>query len=117
MLSKSYSILFVLFSFIFISLFIITFDAYSIPSLNYSKVKISSYNKTIAFVDPTFTYAAYQNGSFYNFYQKYSPLQENQSNLTITTDTYLLKDRLIPHGPFPYYAHPSYKDIPYKDYF
>src|SRR4051794_39469674 len=73
--------------------------------------------KSIAFVDPTFTYAAYQNGSFYNFYQKYSPLQENQSNLTITTDTYLLKDRPIPHGPFPYYTHPSYKDIPYKDYF
>lgn len=73
--------------------------------------------KTIAFVDPTFTYAAYQNGSFYNFYQKYTPLQDNQSNLTITTDTYLLKDRPIPHGPFPYYAHPSYKDIPYKNYF
>ncbi|MGC2428371.1 MAG: hypothetical protein WA421_15140, partial [Nitrososphaeraceae archaeon] len=29
------------------------------------------YNKKIAFVEPTFTYAAYQSGSFYDFYKKY----------------------------------------------
>src|ERR671923_767130 len=28
--------------------------------------------KRIAFVEPTFTYAAYRNGSFYNFYKKYT---------------------------------------------
>lgn len=28
----------------------------------------------IAFVEPTFTYAAYQNNSFYNFYTKYNQI-------------------------------------------
>jgi hypothetical protein len=72
-------------------------------------------NKRIALVEPTFTYAAYRNGSFYNFYQKYS--LTDTTNKTITTDLNLLKNRPIPHGPFPYYAHPSYSDIPYIDYF
>ena len=72
-----------------------------------------------ALIEPTFTYAAYQNGSFYNFYTKYSHLLwDNDRNITsITTDLDLLKDRPIPHGPFPYYRHPEYNDIPYVDYF
>jgi hypothetical protein len=74
------------------------------------------YNKRIAFVEPTFTYAAYQNASFYNFYAKYS--LSNKSNKTVTADLNFLKNRPIPHGPFPYYAHPTQKpDIPYIDYF
>ena len=76
------------------------------------------YNKRIAFVEPTFTYAAYQNGSFYNFYAKYSPLLGKLSNESkITSDLNLLKNRPIPHGPFRYYAHPKTLDIPYIDYF
>ena len=57
----------------------------------------------------------YRNGSFYNFYQKYS--LTDTSNETITTDLNLLRNRPIPHGPFPYYAHPERLDIPYIDYF
>ena len=74
-----------------------------------------SSNKGVAFVEPTFTYAAYRAGSFYNFYQKYSGKDPN--NKTITADLDLLENRPIPHGPFPYFAHPSYSDIPYIDYF
>ena len=73
------------------------------------------YNKRVAFVEPTFTYAAYKSGGFYNFYQKYSG--KDSANKTITTDLNLLKNRPIPHGPFPYYSHPSYLDIPYIGYF
>jgi hypothetical protein len=73
-------------------------------------------NKRIAFVEPTFTYAAYRNGSFYNFYNKYSI--SDTSKKTITTDLNLLENRPIPHGPFPYFAHPTQKpDIPYISYF
>ncbi len=79
------------------------------------KFKIPSLE--IAFVEPTFTYAAYQNSSFYNFYKIYSNMIDNGSNLTISSDLNLLKNKHIPHGPFPYFEHPSYKDIPYKDYF
>jgi hypothetical protein len=73
------------------------------------------YNRKIAFVEPTFTYAAYRYGSFYNFYDKYS--LSDTTNKTITADLNLLKNRPIPHGPFQYYAHPGYLDIPYIDYF
>jgi hypothetical protein len=76
------------------------------------------YIKRIAFVEPTFTYAAYHSNSFYNFYAKYSPLIGKLSNGSkITTDLNLLKNRPIPHGPFPYYAHPQRSDIPYIEYF
>jgi hypothetical protein len=75
------------------------------------------YNKRIAFVEPTLTYAAYKNGSFYNFYDKYSDTYTAKNNKTITTDLNLLKNRPIPHGPFPYFAHPGYSDIPYIGYF
>jgi hypothetical protein len=73
----------------------------------------------VALIEPTFTYAAYQNGSFYNFYAKYSNLlwDDDRSIISITTDLDLLKDRPIPHGPFPYYTHPEYNDMPYIDYF
>lgn len=69
----------------------------------------------VALIEPTFTYAAYRSGSFYNFYEKYS--LTDRTNKTVTTDLNLLKDRPIPHGPFPYFAHPSYSDIPYINYF
>mgnify|MGYP006952624742 CR=1 FL=1 len=73
----------------------------------------------VALIEPTFTYAAYQNGSFYNFYKKYSNLlwDDDRSIVSITTDLDLLKDRPIPHGPFPFYLHPEYSDIPYINYF
>jgi hypothetical protein len=75
------------------------------------------YNKKIAFVEPTFTYAAYQSGSFYDFYKKYHNVSDTDNNRTVTTDLDLLKNRPIPHGPFPYFEHPQYLDIPYIDYF
>jgi parallel beta-helix repeat protein len=106
-------------SFMFLYSYVIQ-TTYAIPinnSLANTENKINNSEKKIAFVEPTFTYAAYQFNSFYNFYQKYSPLRYSQENTTITTDLYLLKDRPIPHGPFPYYSHPSYSDIPYKNYF
>ena len=67
----------------------------------------------VALIEPTFTYAAYQNGSFYNFYAKYSNLlwDDDRSIISITTDLGLLKDRPIPHGPFPFYKHPEYNDM------
>jgi hypothetical protein len=76
----------------------------------------NKYNKKIAFVEPTFTYAAYQSGSFYDFYKKYNYVLDTD-NKTITTDLGLLKNKHIPHGPFPYFEHPQYLDIPYIDYF
>ena len=75
------------------------------------------YNKKIAFVEPTFTYAAYQSGSFYDFYNKYQSVLDTGNNRAVTTDLDLLKNRPIPHGPFPYFEHPQYLDIPYIDYF
>ncbi len=83
---------------------------------------ITHSNKRIAFVENTFTYAAYRNSSFYNFYnfyKKYIPITENPSTVsTITTGLNLLKNRPIPHGPFPYYAHPGQPpSIPYIEYF
>jgi parallel beta-helix repeat protein len=75
------------------------------------------YNKRVALVEPTFTYAAYRSGGFYNFYQKYSLIDTKSNNKTITTNLNLLKNRPIPHGPFPYFSHPRYLDIPYYDYF
>src|SRR5919109_3356224 len=38
----------------------------------------------VALIEPTFTYAAYRNGSFYNFYEKYS--LTDKTNKTITSD-------------------------------
>ncbi len=75
------------------------------------------YNKKVAFIEPTFTYAAYRTRAFYDFYDKYSFKDAWSANKTITTDLNLLRDRPIPHGPFPYYAHPTFSDIPYIHYF
>lgn len=52
----------------------------------------------MAFLNPTFTYAAYQNNSFYTFYTKYYSLAGPRTN--ITTDLNLIKDKKIPHAPF-----------------
>ena len=54
-----------------------------------------------------------ESGSFYDFYKKYSFKDAWYANKTISTDLNLLKNRPIPHGPFPYYAHPQRLDIPY----
>ncbi len=76
--------------------------------------------KRIALIKNVFTFAAYQNGSFYNFYDLYGPEMFNRAyygiNTTITDNLYLLKDRPIPQGPFPFYLHPEYNDIPYISY-
>ncbi len=80
----------------------------------------SNESKKIALIENTFTYAAYQNGSFYNFYELYSQKMFDRAykglNTTITDNLYLLKDKPIPHGPFPFYLHPEYNDIPYISY-
>lgn len=70
----------------------------------------------IGFVEPTFTYAAYQNNSFYNFYSKY---QQIKPGANITSDIYLLKDRPIPPGSYILYNDkPGDKpSIQYASYF
>lgn len=91
-------------------------------AINTTDTQSASFNesKRIALIENTFTYAAYQNGSFYNFYDLYSPemfdRQGKGLNTTITDNLYLLKDRPIPQGPFPFYLHPEYNDIPYISY-
>jgi poly(beta-D-mannuronate) C5 epimerase len=79
--------------------------------------KIENHDKRIAFVEPTFTYAAYRNGSFYNFYDKYSPQIQHSSNLSVTNDLNLIRNIPIPHQPFLYFINPTYTTIPYKGYF
>ncbi len=82
--------------------------------------KSSNESKKLALIENTFTYAAYQNGSFYNFYDLYSPEMFDRAyygvNTTITDNLYLLKNKPVPHGPFPFYLHPEYTDIPYINY-
>lgn len=77
----------------------------------------------IALVENKFTYAAYQNGSFYNFYSLYSPqlygnsssyLDQNWTNFVVKKNLDFLTDRPIPDGPFRYYSYPQYLTIPYK---
>jgi parallel beta-helix repeat protein len=92
--------------------------AASINETNVDTVlQINNHDKRIAFVEPTFTYAAYRNGSFYNFYDKYSPQIQHSSNLSVTNDLNLIKNRPIPHEPFFYFINPTYTTIPYKGYF
>jgi parallel beta-helix repeat protein len=79
--------------------------------------KINNHDKRIAFVEPTFTYAAYRNGSFYNFYDKYSPQIQHSSNLSVTNDLNLIKNISIPHKPFFYFLNTHDTTIPYKGYF
>jgi hypothetical protein len=59
----------------------------------------------IALVEPTFTYAAYQNGSFYNFYVKYGRV--TPAGVDVTTDLQLLAEKPIPAGPFIHYKAPE----------
>lgn len=57
----------------------------------------------IAFVRQNFTYAAYQLGSFYNFYYKYDPLYEkNKASLpsNITADSGMLNEIPLTSGNF-----------------
>jgi N,N-dimethylformamidase beta subunit-like protein/Big-like domain-containing protein len=77
----------------------------------------------VGFVRPVFTYAAYQNNSFYTFYTKYNKYNEMDPHTNITTDLDLLTDRQIPEGPFfDYHAirgdSPNQsKYFPYLDFF
>jgi hypothetical protein len=77
--------------------------------------------KRVALIQNKFTYAAYHNGSFYNFYDLYSPGMYDRAadglNTTVTENLDMLKDRPIPDGPFPFYLHPEYNDEPYIKYF
>jgi len=92
------------------------------PMINSTETqpKSSNESKRIALIKNVFTFAAYQNGSFYNFYDLYSPEMFDRAynglNTTITDNLYLLKDKPIPQGPFPFYLHPEYNDIPYISY-
>ena len=85
-----------------------------------TQTAFSNESKRIALIKNVFTFAAYQNDSFYNFYDLYSPEMFDRAynglNTTITDNLYLLKDRAIPQGPFPFYLHPEYNDIPYISY-
>ena len=79
----------------------------------------SSASKKVALVLPSFTWAAYQTGSFYDFYALYSYIQfaNRDVNITITNNTDLLKDSPIPEGPFIYYLDLDKRPyIPYINY-
>src|SRR5918994_1832001 len=79
----------------------------------------SSASKKVALVLPSFTWAAYQTGSFYDFYALYSYIQfaNREANITITNNTDLLKDSLIPEGPFIYYLDVDKEPyVPYISY-
>ena len=56
---------------------------------------IGSSTIQVAFVRPTFTYAAYQLNGFYNFYHKYS---DTPKGTNVTTDLNLLTVK-VPHRP------------------
>ncbi|HKR73825.1 MAG TPA: N,N-dimethylformamidase beta subunit family domain-containing protein [Candidatus Nitrosocosmicus sp.] len=80
----------------------------------------SATDKKVALVLPVFTWAAYQNGSFYNFYELYSYIQfaNRQVNISVTNNTDLLKDRPMINGPSLFvHSTPDQKPfIPYLDY-
>ena len=55
----------------------------------------------LVFLNPTFTYAAYQNNSFHTFYTKYLPITGRSSNIiSNASDLNLISDKKIPHAPF-----------------
>ena len=85
------------------------------------QISVNNDTQRIALIENKFTYAAYQNGSFYNFYALHSPGMFDRAddglNTTVTENLDMLKDRPIPDGPFPFYLHPEYNDIPYIEYF
>src|SRR6476661_536056 len=78
--------------------YIITFNNLSIFGLDKGFTLKDPPPLKLAFLNPTFTYAAYQNNSFYNFYSKYYSLAGPHTN--ITTDLDLIKDKKVPHAPF-----------------
>jgi len=94
--------------------YIITFNNLSIFGLDKGFTLKDPPPLKLAFLNPTFTYAAYQNNSFYNFYSKYYSLAGPHTN--ITTDLDLIKDKKVPHAPFYLYdqlpGHPP--GIPHK---
>jgi len=73
--------------------------------------------KKVALVLPVFTWAAYQNGSFYNFFELYSYVQfaNRQVNITITNNTDMLKNRPMINGPS-LYVHSSPGEEPFIPY-
>jgi hypothetical protein len=85
---------------------------------NTTYANVFSQNRTykVGFVEPIFTFAAYQNNSFYTFYKKY---HDTESGTYVTTDLGLLMNRKIPTGPyFLYDSKPGSKPlIQYRDYF
>ena len=70
----------------------------------------------IAFLVPTFTHAAYQNNSFYNFYRKYYTILSHDTKLN--PDLEWLINKKIPHGPINSYNDPpgAYKYVPYSEF-
>ena len=85
------------------------------------QTKSSNDTKKYTLIQNKFTYAAYQYGSFYNFYALYSPGQFIRTadglNTTVTENLDLLKDRPIPDGPFPFYSDTTDIAEPYIRYF
>ena len=65
---------------------------------NRSQMTNNSYR--IGFLVPSFTYAAYNDNSFYDFYHKY---KDTEGDVNVTTDLALLRDNEIPEGPFMVY--------------
>ncbi|HET6588532.1 MAG TPA: N,N-dimethylformamidase beta subunit family domain-containing protein [Candidatus Nitrosocosmicus sp.] len=111
--------LFALFVIVGILFFISSLDCIALgSSASYvnNDTLASSANKKVALVLPSFTWAAYQNDSFYNFYSLYSYIQfaNREVNISITNNTYLLQDRPIPQGPFVYYS--DLEEEPYIPY-
>ena len=54
----------------------------------------------IGFLVPSFTYVAYNDNSFYDFYHKY---KDTEGDVNVTTDLACLRDNEIPEGPFMVY--------------
>jgi hypothetical protein len=66
----------------------------------------------VAFVRPSFTYAAYQLNGFYNFYKRYEHVP---AGTNVTTDLNLLKVK-VPQGPFLIYTQsPTDKPDPIRE--
>lgn len=63
----------------------------------------------IGVVSPTFTWAAYKEGGFYDFYGKY--LTSSPIGTNITSDINMLTST-IPHGPFQYFDNNASLGIP-----
>jgi hypothetical protein len=60
----------------------------------------------VAFVKPSFTYAAYQIDGFYTFYDKYSDVDEPDEGTNVTTDLNMLTVE-VPDETYTYWREPS----------